>query len=110
MKPYMFVIKAVPLPTNEDCKDIAGAKVHIWVFADSKENAKVRAMNYIMKLLWEIKDFEYEFEIRQEQIPNLHEDEAVLYRKALQYGIAADFLAHPKVPGNPGDPVIKRLL
>lgn len=110
MAPFMFVINAVPKLTNENFKDIAGAKVHVWVLSDSKESAKTRAVNYIEKYLWDVKDFEYELEISQEQLRNLHKDEAALYLKAHQSGIAADFVAYPKIPGDPGDPVIKRPL
>lgn len=110
MKPYMFVIDAVPLSSNKTCQDIAGGKVHIWVIADDKETAKIQALEYIAKYFWKATNIEREFEIQQEQLPRLHEDEELLYRKALLYGIAADFLAYPKKPGNPTDPVVYRKL
>ncbi|WP_238650026.1 hypothetical protein [Paenibacillus piscarius] len=110
MNPYMFVINAIPAPSNKDCEDIAGARVHIWVISEDKESAKIRALDYITKYLWEVKNVEYEFEIQQELIQKLGEDELRLYQKALLYGIAADFLAHPRIPGNPDDPAVKRRL
>lgn len=110
MNPYMFAINVVPTPDNKDCEDIAGAIAHIWVISEDKESAKIRAVDYITSYLWKIINFEHEFEIRQEQIPELHEAEASLYKKACQYGIAAEYIAHPKVPGNPDDPVILRKL
>ncbi|QQE75188.1 hypothetical protein [Brevibacillus composti] len=110
MNPYLFVINIVPMPDNKDCEDIAGAKAHVWVIAEDKESAKLRAINYIEKSLWKVINFEYELEIHQEQIPSLHEDEVRLYERALQHGIAADYIAYPKKPGKPDDPVIKRQL
>jgi hypothetical protein len=110
MSPYLFVINIVPSPENKDCQDIAGAKAHVWTISDDKEKAKLRAIEYIKKTHWQIVEFEYEFEIHEQQIPKLHEDEARLYNMALRYGIAADYIAYPKIPGNPGDPPIIRLL
>lgn len=95
--PYLFIVDIIPMPENEFYENITGAKAHIWVISNDKENAKLRAINYTQKFLWEITSFEYEFEIREEQIPKLHEDELRLYQSALHHGIAADFLAYPKV-------------
>ncbi|AIQ73907.1 hypothetical protein NST28_11825 [Paenibacillus sp. FSL R10-2791] len=110
MNPYMFVIDAIPAPTNKDCEDIAGARVHVWVISKDKENAKLQAMDYITSYLWTITNIEYELEIQHEQILDLGEDETQLYRKACQFGIAADFLAYPKIPKDRNDPVIKKKL
>ncbi|GEB35282.1 hypothetical protein [Brevibacillus parabrevis] len=110
MNPYMLVINVVPMPENKNCEDIAGAKAHVWVISADKESAKLRAIDYVNKYLWKVINFEYELEIHKEQIPTLHVDEARLYELALQHGIASDFLAYPKKPGNPDDPVIKRQL
>lgn len=110
MKPYLFVIDIVPSPENKDCQDIAGAKAHIWTISDDKEKAKLRAVDYITKSHWQVVGFEYEFEIHQEQIAKLHEDEVRLYKTALRHGIAADYIAYPKVPGHPDDPPIIRQL
>lgn len=110
MKPYFFVIDIVPLPDNKECQDIAGGRAHIWTISDDKEKAKLRAVDYIKKSHWQVIGFEYEFEIREEQIAMLHEDEASLHKKALQHGIAADYIAYPKIPGNPDDPPVIRQL
>ncbi|RKD26712.1 hypothetical protein BEP19_16035 [Ammoniphilus oxalaticus] len=98
MNPYMFVIDIVPMPDNNKCDDIAGAKAHIWVISKDRESAKLRVINYIEKHLWSVTNFEYEFEIQQELIPSLHADEARLYESALRLGIAADYVAFPKKP------------
>lgn len=96
MNPYMFVINAIPQSNNKEHEDLAGAKVHIWVISDDRETAKIRAIDYITKYHWEVTSVEYELLIQPEQIPNLHNNEALLYKKALQYGISADFVAYPK--------------
>ena len=92
----MFVFNAVPIPLNKSCERVAGAKVHIWVIATDMESAKIRALDYIANYFWEVTSLEYELEIPQEQISQLHEDKIWLYQKALQYGIAADFLEYLK--------------
>jgi hypothetical protein len=103
----MFVIDAVPLPTNTELSDIAGARVHVWVISNDKESAKIRALDYIAMYQWKVSTVERELEIQPEQISGFHEAEIALYLKAQQFGIAADFLAYPKSPGNPTDPVRK---
>lgn len=99
MNRFMFVIRAVPLPTNTQCENIAGGIVHIWVISkNDKESAKLQALDYITKYQWKVMNFEHEFEIHESLIPDLGEEELLLYHKACRFGIAADFLAHPKVP------------
>lgn len=110
MNPYMFAINVVPTPDNKDCEDIASAIAHVWVISEDKESARIRAVDYITSYLWKVINFEHEFEIQPELIPELHEAEALLYMKALQHGISADYIANPKVPRNPGDPVILKKL
>lgn len=110
MNPYLFVINVIPMPENKDCADIASAIAHVWVISEDRESAKNRALDYVTSYLWEVIDLEREFEIQPQQIPVLHEDEALLYKKALQFGIAADYIAHPKIPGKIDNPVIKKRL
>ncbi|MGO4540349.1 hypothetical protein [Paenibacillus sp. 2TAB19] len=110
MKPFLFVLNVVPSQFNKQCEDIAGAKAHIWIISDDKDKAKARAESYVIGALWNVINFEHELEIFPEHLQKLHEAEAHLYKMALQQGIAADFLAYPKVPGNPTDSVkIRRL-
>lgn len=110
MKPFMFAIKATPKPENEQCADIAGANVHIWVMADYLEEARERALAYIATYLWDVQTIEHELEIQPEQIAGLHVNESLLFQKAVQHGIGADFLAYPKHQGNADDPVKLRVL
>lgn len=92
----MFVFAGIPCAENDKCSDIAGAKIHIWVMDKDHEVAKIRAINYIEDTLWKITNLEHDFSISPEQLDNLHESEYILYKKALEFGIAADFLAYPK--------------
>jgi len=96
LKPYSFAFKAVPTPENTDCSDVAEALVHIWVISDDKEKAKTKALSLISSYLWDATSIEIDLEVPPEQLPGLRADEAKLYNKALQHGIAATFLALPK--------------
>jgi hypothetical protein len=102
----MFVINGIPLPTNHNYEIVGGAKIHIWVMDSSIESARRRAFDYINEYLWQPQDIEYEFEISQEQLLNLHSSEALLYQKALRNDLAAEFVAWPKVDGQNGDSVL----
>ena len=95
MNPFMFVVKSVPLPRNKNYHSVRQALVHIWVFDNSIDDAQKKALHYIKSLDWNPLSVEHALSIYSEQIPHLHKDEAVLYRKACLYGIAADFLASP---------------
>ena len=106
MKPFMFVINSIPAPDNRYFGRIRRGIVHIWVFSDSVENAMEAAFSYIRRQHWTPVETEYAFEIPDALIPDLHKDEAALYRQARKYGIAADILASPVEEGNPGDPAI----
>jgi len=98
---YVFIINAVPSPSNNDCANLAGANVHIWVISGDREKAKIEALDYVSSYLWDVVSVEREFEIWPEQIPVLPEREATLYQRALQHRIAADFLAYPKPKADP---------
>ena len=63
-----------------------------------------RALTYIKDRSWTPQEVLNAFEIQQEQISALGKDEENLYLMAQVYGIAADFLAWKKEPGNPEDP------
>ena len=96
LSPYFFKVNVVPMQENEVYESIAGAKAHIWVISNDRESAKLRAIDYNEKFLWEVTSFVYELGIREEQIPSLGEDESRLYHLALHHGIAAEYIAHPK--------------
>lgn len=106
MKPFMFVIDGVPLPENPNYTTVGGAKIHIWVMDEDVSSAQMRAITLIKQTLWKVQDIAHAFEIQPEVLPNLETAEALLYRKALQNGIAAEFLAFPRVDGSPDDPLL----
>lgn len=95
MKPFMFVIVAVPSKENRHYRNIFKAKVHIWVMDNNIDNAKQKALNDITAAHWIPQNVEHEFEMTDVQLDDLHEAEAVLYQKALAYGIASDYIASP---------------
>lgn len=96
LNPYFFVINVIPTQDNKNYESIAGAKSHIWVMSNDKESAKLRAIDYNENSHWRIISFEYEFEIRKEQIASFHKDEQRLYQSALHSGIAVDYIAYQK--------------
>lgn len=59
------------------------------------DNAKKKALNDITAAHWIPQNVEHEFEMTDVQLDDLHEAEAVLYQKALAYGIASDYIASP---------------
>lgn len=105
MLPFMFVINGTPLPENHNYNSIGGAKIHIWVMENTIDSARDKALAMVKNYLWSVQEIEHELQISEEQLHNLHDAEALLYQKALRHGIAADFLAYPKVDGDPNDPI-----
>lgn len=106
MFPYMLVIDGVPLSENHNYDTVGGAKIHIWVMDEDADSAQEKAISLVNQYLWEVKGVECVLQISQEQLQHLHKAEALLYQKALQNGIAADFLAYPRVDGTPDDPTV----
>lgn len=94
--PYFFKINVFPMRENKSYEIVAGAIAHIWVVSSDREKAKLRAIDYNEKHLWEIRNFVYELEIHEGQIPLLGEEELYLYQTALRHGIAAEYISHPK--------------
>lgn len=106
MFPFMLVINGTPLPENHNYNTVGGAKIHIWVMDNDADSAQEKAESYVEQYLWKIQSVEHVLQIASEQLQHLHEAEALLYQKARRNGIAADFLAYPKVDGNPDDPIL----
>lgn len=104
--PYMFVIKSVPTPKNQNYNTVGGAYVHIWVMDGEQDAALLRALTYVRKYLWEPQEVQHAFQPLPEQIAALGEDETRLYQTALQYGIAAEFVGWLKDEGDPDWPAI----
>ena len=95
MKPYMFVVKSVPLPSSRHYRTLRQALVHIWIMDSDMDSARENVLSYIRSLNWNPLSVEHALEIQEEQLSHLPKEEAVLYQKVLCNGIAADFLASP---------------
>lgn len=106
MFPFMLVINGTPLPENHNYNTVVGAKIHIWVMDNDADSAQEKAESYVKQYLGKVQSVEHVLQISSEQLQHLHEAEALLYQKARRNGIAADFLAYPKVDGNPDDPIL----
>ena len=91
------------MPKNKNFNTVGGTYVHVWVMDHALESAQDRALTYIKDRSWTPQEVLNAFEIQQEQISALGKDEENLYLMAQVYGIAADFLAWKKEPGNPED-------
>ena len=104
MKPFMFRIRSVPTTENKNFDTVGGAYVHVWVMDHALESVQDRALTYIKDRSWTPQEVLNAFEIQQEQISALGQDEENLYLMAQVYGIAADFLGWKKEPGTPEDP------
>ncbi len=96
MKPFLFNIKAVPNPDNPQAKDLSSAIAHVWVFDESINKAKEKAIRYINTYGWNLTRVEASLEMQPEQIAGLRKDELRSYKRSELYGISADFLAWPK--------------
>ena len=105
MKPFMFVFTGKPSPEKTELAHIKDAIIHVWVIDESLESARRRAVSYVTGLQWSVESTEFESEMLPSQLQGLHKDEALLYRRALRLGMAADFVASPKVDGDPDDPI-----
>ncbi len=106
MFPFMLVINGTPLPENHNYNTVGGAKIHIWVMDNDADSAQEKAESFVKQYLWKIQSVEHVLQISPEQLQHLHKAEALLYQKALRNGIAAEFLAYPKVDGDPDDPIL----
>ena len=105
MKPFMFLIKGVPLPTNQNYEIVSSAHVQIWIMDNKVQSAQSRAFEYLKSHLWEPTKIEYAFVISPEHLAYLHKSEVLLYQKALQNQIAAEFVTYPKNENQSVDPV-----
>lgn len=95
MNPFYFVINAEPSTSSPHAQTVAGTFVHIWVLADSIETAQALAMAHIMDQGWIGQDIGFLSGCTPELLADLNAAESAAYRKALQQGIAAYFVAWP---------------
>lgn len=102
MKPYFFLMHGKPAPESSEYANVSHGNIHIWVMAPDADAAEKIALSYVTGYHWIPEETEYALEIQPEQIPTLHEAEARLYRQALEFGVAADFVGVKK--GDPEGP------
>ncbi len=96
MKPFFFNIKVEPIPDNPQAKDLNGAMAHVWVFDESINKAKEKAIRYINERGWKLIKVELSLEPNPEQISELGKEELWNYKRAELQGISADFSAWAK--------------
>lgn len=110
MLPFFFAVSVIPTAGTPQSSDIEGATAHIWVMANSPEEAETKARSYLMDYAWIVKEVEIAIQPRPEQIAHLGIEETLLHEKARRLGIAADFLAWPKVKRPSDTPIEVRLM
>lgn len=106
---FMFIIRCLPDPKKSEYAELKYCLAHIWVKSDDQAKAETMARDYATSYGWLPQCIERAFDFRSQQPQNLHQLEAVLYLKAVRFGIAADFLASPKVPRETLDVEVRKL-
>ena len=110
MLPYFFKIPIKPTPGTPKAADVEAGFAHIWVMAESFEEAEANARSYLMSYAWIAGKTELSRQMPDELIPQLGKEERALYEKALRLGIAADMLVWPKKARPHNTPVEVRLM
>lgn len=91
-KPFFFVINVEPTPAATGADVVKAAIATVCVIASSREEAKTRALSYLIDYAWIAKEMKESFLCdTPERLAQLQTPEASLYRKALRDGIAAFF-------------------
>ena len=86
---YQFHVK--PTAQNSQVDELAGAIATVIVFADTEELGRARSSRYIARQHWEIVEVKRVIRICPKQIANLQKSFQLLFQKAEQFGIAAQF-------------------
>jgi len=85
-----------PTAQNSLVEELAGAIATVMVFADTEEIGRARSSRYIARQHWEIVEVKRVLRMCPKQIANLQKNFHVLYQKAEQFGIAAQFDGWPR--------------
>jgi len=110
MPTYFFQINVKPTAGTPKAADIAGGLAHVWVIAQSPEEAQAKAFFYLVDYAWIVGSIEFSRPMPDELIPELDIRDIKLHAEALQKGIAADFSVWPKDKRHPDTPVeIRRM-
>lgn len=110
MTTFFFDIDVVPTSAAAKAADVASASAITFVIADAPDVAETLARSAIMDYGWEIKGISLSRQPTDEQIAGLDDDIYAVYEKARFLGVGFLLVAHPKVEGNPDDPVQVRSL
>ncbi|MCK9386053.1 MAG: hypothetical protein M0Q15_15700 [Nevskia sp.] len=110
MPTYFLDIEATPTSAAANASDVASASVLTFVIAGSPAEAEAMARAAIMGQGWVAQSISSFLQPTDEQISRLGTEEKMLYQLALLHGIGQYFLAYPKSPGHPGDPIQIRSL
>lgn len=95
---FLVHVEAEPTAASPKSHDIAGADVHVFVQAESIEDAKRMAIEYLIDYAWVTKAVERAVEILPEHAARMDTLLKSDYLKAGRDGIAASFFAWPKEP------------
>jgi hypothetical protein len=107
---YFLDIEAVPTSAAANAADVASASVLTFVIADSQAEAEAMARAAIIGQAWVVQGISSFLQPTDEQIAGLDTDIKAIYQQALIHKIGQVFVAHPKVPGQPDDPIQIRSL
>lgn len=88
---HVFVIEAKPNQDSE-YKSYGDSRVHIWVRGGDIDSAKAIMLNHVRSHHWIPKEIVSAYSIPLPLTDNLDTQESALYHRALQYGVASDFL------------------
>jgi hypothetical protein len=102
MNTYFFKMKVIPTSATPKSNGIAGANAHIWVRANSQDEAEIRALSHLIDYAWIVQKVEIALQISYQQVPLLDIRGSILREKVLREGLGSEFVAWPivEMPAN----------
>ena len=95
MDMYFLLFSAKPSEDSPELQKIKPGYAHVWVKADSADQAEYLSLLYMEKHHLIPLTLELCYDSRELQIQDLGASESALYHRALQYGIGLDYIAAP---------------
>ncbi len=89
--PLFYQFEVQPTDQNSQAQDLAGAIATVMVFADIEEIGRARSSRYIARHHWRIVATKRVLRMCPGQLANLQAHFCSLYKRAEQFGIAAQF-------------------
>lgn len=108
MNMYFLLFSAKPSEDSPEFQLMRPGRAHIWVKADSADQAEYISLQYLEKHCLIPLTLELCYDSRELQIQDLGASESALYHRALQYGIGLDYIAAPIDQSDPM-PGLRRL-